>query len=91
MLSMVLIQAAPTGVSINGKTSIIIWRLECCQPPTELTVTEFLIPLPLDGIHWRDKLFSLNEEIAMQTEKFDEVWPLVNEVYLHHKNRVRAE
>jgi len=55
------------------------------QPLTELTMTEFLIPIPHDGIYWRDMLFSLDEEITMPAEKFDEVWPLVKEVYSHRK------
>ena len=51
------------------------------QPPTELMMAEFLIPLPLDGTYWRNNLSSLDEEITMPAEKFDEVWPLVKEVY----------
>jgi len=91
---------APTinsKTSLSTPFLIIIQRLECPlsffrsitnnqrQPPTELTMTEFLIPVPLDGIYWRDKLFSLDKNITMPAKKFDEVWPLVKEIYSHRK------
>ncbi|RPB18236.1 hypothetical protein L211DRAFT_843865 [Terfezia boudieri ATCC MYA-4762] len=44
-------------------------------------MSEAMIPISTDALHYRTLLFELSKPVTIPTEKFDEIWLYVNSVY----------
>ncbi|KAF8425213.1 hypothetical protein EV426DRAFT_573443 [Tirmania nivea] len=44
-------------------------------------MSEAMMPISTDALHYRTLLFELSKPVTIPTEKFDEIWPYVDSVY----------
>lgn len=44
-------------------------------------MSEVLMPVSVDALHYRSLLFDLSTPVVIPADKFDEVWPYVDSVY----------